>query len=87
MSFMATLPSSGSSMSSLTPTTSIALTGILLGTAIAIGVLIFVLALHGITSRSDSRNANTTAALRAIWMPLVVTFFAWFLFEAARYLP
>jgi hypothetical protein len=86
MSLMATLPSSGSSMSSLTATTSsVALSEILVATAIAICVLVFLLALHEVTSRGESRNANTMAALRAIWVPLIVTFCAWFMFEAVHY--
>jgi hypothetical protein len=86
MSLIATLPSSGSSVSSLTSTTSsVALSEILVVTAISICVLIFLLALHEVTSRSDARNANTMAALRAIWVPLIVTFCAWFVFEAVRY--
>ena len=84
MSFTATLPSSGSSVSSLTSTTSsVALSEILVGTAITICVLIFVLTLHDVISRSDSQNANTTAALRAIWVPLIVTFCAWFMFAGS----
>ncbi len=86
MSLTATLPSSGSSVSSLTSTTSsVALSEILVVTAIAICVLIFVLALHEVAARGDVRNANTLAALRAIWAPLLVTFCAWFMFEAVRY--
>jgi ABC-type amino acid transport system permease subunit len=56
-------------------------------TAIAICVLIFLLALQDVMSRGDKKNANTTAAMRAIGVPLIVTFCAWFLFEAARYRP
>lgn len=87
MALTATLPSSGSSVSSLTSTTSsaIAWSEILLGAAVAICVLVFVLAIQDVMSRSDSRNANTTAALRAISVPLIVTFCAWFLFEAAAH--
>jgi Ca2+/Na+ antiporter len=85
MSLTAALPSSGSSVSSLTSTTSsVALSEILIVTAIAICVLIFLLALHEVMPR-DARNANTMAALRAIWVPLIVTFCAWFVFEAVRY--
>ena len=74
-------------MSSLTSTTSsaIALSEIFFGTAIVICVLILLLAVHDVMSRSDSRNTNTAAALRAIWVPLIVTFCAWLVFEAARY--
>ena len=86
MSLMATLPSSGSSVSSLTSTTSsIALSEIIVGTAITICVLVFLLAVYDVMS--DSRNTNTTAALRAFCMPLIVTFCAWVIFEAARYWP
>jgi hypothetical protein len=86
---MATLPSSSSSVSSLTSSSSstIALSEIFLGAAIAICVLIFVLASYDVMSRGDSRNGNTTATLRAIFLPLIVTFCAWLVFEAARYLP
>jgi len=83
MSLMATLPSNGSSVSSLTSTTSaITLSAIFVGTAIAIGVLVFSLAVYYVMSQDDPRDANTTAALRTIWMPLIVTFCAWLAFEA-----
>jgi hypothetical protein len=85
MSLTATLPSSVSSLTSTT--SSVALSEVLVVTAIAICVLIFLLALNDVTSRGDSRNANTTAALRALWVPLIVIFCAWFVFEAARYVP
>jgi hypothetical protein len=86
MSLTATLPSSGSSLSSLTSTTAsaVAVSGLFVG--ITICVLIFLLALRDVTLRSDSRNANTSAVLRAIYVPLIVTFCAWLLFEAAHYL-
>jgi sterol desaturase/sphingolipid hydroxylase (fatty acid hydroxylase superfamily) len=86
MSLTAALPSSGSSVGSFTSTTSsVALSEILVVTAISICVLIFLLALHDVMSRSGSKNANTTAAMRVIWVPLLVTFCAWFLFEAVHY--
>ena len=87
MALIATLPSSSSSVSSFTASTSsaIALTEILVGTAITISVLLFLLSLYDVMSRRGSRNANTEAALRAICVPLVVTFCAWFVFEVARY--
>jgi multisubunit Na+/H+ antiporter MnhC subunit len=96
MSLIVTLPSSNSSVSSLTSTTSsaFALSAILVGSAIAICVLILVLAFYDVASRGNSRNGdataqngNTTAALRAICVPLIVTFCAWFLFTAARSWP
>ena len=87
MALMATLPSGGSSMSSLTSSTSpaVPLSEILVSAAIAISTLIFLLAIYEVMSRGRFRNANTTAALRAIWMPLIVTFCAWLAFEAAHY--
>jgi hypothetical protein len=85
MALMATLPS-GESMSSLTSSTSsaVALSEILVSAAIAISTLIFVLVIYEVMSRGGFRDTNTTAALRAIWMPLVVTFCAWLAFEVAR---
>jgi len=87
MALMATLPSGSSSVSSLTSSTSsaLALSEILVGTAITISVLLFVLSAYDVMSRSGARSANTAAALRAICIPLIVTFCAWFVFEAARY--
>lgn len=89
MSLMATLPSSSSSVSNLSSSTSsaIALSEIFVGSIITICVLIFLLALYDVMSKGDSRNTNTTAALRAICAPLIVTFCAWFIFEAALHLP
>ena len=92
MSLIATLPSSSSSVSSLTSTTSsaFALSEILIGSAIAISVLVLVLSFYDVESRGNSRNGNTTArkgnttaALRAICLPLIMTFCAWFTFTAA----
>jgi amino acid transporter len=94
MSLIVTLPSSSLSMSSLTPTTSsaFALSLILACSAITICVLILVLAFYDVASRGNSRNGNTRArngnmmaALRAICMPLLVTFCAWFIFTAANW--
>jgi hypothetical protein len=53
-------------MSSLTSTTTsaITLTNILTGAAIAIAALIFLLALKDVMSKSDSWNANTAATRR-----------------------
>ena len=85
MSLLATLPSSSSSVSSLTSTISsaFALSQIFVGTTIATCVLILVLAFYDVASRDNSRNGNTTAALRAICVPLIVTFCAWLTFETA----
>jgi hypothetical protein len=85
MSLVASLPSSGSNVSSLTASTSstIALGDILVGLAITIGVLVFLLAIYDVMSQGDSRNANTVAALRTICVPLIVTFCAWLMLEAA----
>jgi hypothetical protein len=82
---MATLPSSGSSLSSLSSSTSsaIALSDIFVGTIITICVLLFLLAVYDVMSKGASRNTNTTAALRAICLPLIVTFCAWLMFEVA----
>jgi hypothetical protein len=84
MSFILTLTSN--STSSLTSTTSsaIGLTQILTGAAVATGVLIFVLILNGASMLIDARNANTTAALWAICVPLLVIFCAFVVFKAAR---
>ena len=84
---MVTLPSNGSSVSSLTSTTSSAITisEISVGAAIAICVLIFSLAAYYVISQDDSRNANTSAALQVIWMPLIATFCAWLAFEVTLF--
>jgi hypothetical protein len=88
MALMATLPSGGSSLSNLSSSTSsaIALSEIFLGTIITICVLLFLLALYDVMSKGDSPDTNATAALRAICVPLVVTFCAWLVFEAAAHL-
>ena len=85
MSFMAMPPSGG--LRSLSSSTSSALVpdDIIFGTVITIGALLFSLALYDMMSRDSSRNANAMAALRAIWMPLIVTFCAWLAFEVVRY--
>ena len=86
MSLISTLTSS--STSSLTSTTSSAiwLPDILTGAAVATGVLIFVLTLNQVSMLIGFRNANITAALRAIWMPLFVTFCAFVVFKVAQVL-
>jgi hypothetical protein len=75
-------------MSSLTSTTSSAITlsNILTGAAIAIGALLFLLALYVVMSERDSWNANTAAALWVIYLPLVVTFCAFIAFNTAQIL-
>jgi len=73
-------------MSSVTSTTSsaISLSQILTGAAIAIGALIFFLALNEIMRTTDSWNAKTAAALRIFYAPLIVTFCAFIVFSAAH---
>jgi len=95
MSLIAILPSSSSSASSLAPTTSsaFAMGDILVGSTIAIFVLILVLAFYDVASRgkwngnTTAGNGNTTAALRAICVPLIVTFCAWLTFETTSNWP
>jgi len=93
MSLIVTLPSSVSSLTSTT-LSAFALSEVSVGSAIAISVLILVLAFYDVASRGNSRNGNTTArngnataALRAICVPLIVTFCAWFMFTAASNWP
>jgi len=100
MSLIVTLPSSVSSLTSTT-SSAFALSEVSVGSAIAICVLILVLAFYDVASRGNSRNGNTTArngnatarngnttaALRAICVPLIVTFCAWFMFTAASNWP
>ena len=84
MALIATLPSGGLSSLSSSTSSAIALSEIFIGTIITICVLLFLLAVYDVMLKSDSRNTNTTAALRAICMPLIVTFCAWLMFEAAE---
>jgi hypothetical protein len=84
MSFILTFPSSSATTSSLASTTSaIALSYILTGALIAIGGLIFVLILYVLMRHSASRNAKKAAVLQAFILPLIVTFCAWIVFQAA----
>ena len=84
MSFILSFPSSSGSTSSLTSTTSaIALSQLLTGAVIAIGALIFLLALNEIMRHGDSWNSQTAAALQALYLSLIVTFFAWLVFNTA----
>jgi len=86
MSLISTWTSSSASTSSLTPTTlsAIALSNILTGAAMALGALIFLLALRELASTHDSWNAHTAATLRAFYLPLIVTFCALVVFATAR---
>jgi hypothetical protein len=86
MSLISTLTSSSSSMSSLTSTTSssIALSQILTGAAIAIGALFVFLVLNELMSTRDSWNANTAAALRAFYLPLILIFCACLVFSTVH---
>jgi hypothetical protein len=88
MSLISTSTLSGSSVSGLTSTTSstIVLSDILTGAVIALGALFFLLVLNYLMSAHDSWNANTAAALRAISVPLFVTFCAFVVFNAAHIL-
>jgi len=73
-------------MSSLTSTTSSAITlsNIVTGAAIALGALIFLLALDAVMSERDYWNVNTAALLRVIYVPLIVTFCALVAFKTAQ---
>jgi hypothetical protein len=73
-------------MSSLTSTTSsvITITNIFVGPAIAISALVFLLALDVVMTQRDSWNANTAAALRIIYLPLIVIFCAFVAFMAVQ---
>ena len=85
MSFILTFPPSNASTSSLASTTSaIALSDILTGAVIALGGLIFLLVLNELMRHSDSWNAKKAAVLQAFILPLIVTFCAWIVFNAAR---
>ena len=85
MSFILTFPSSSASTSSVASTTSaIALSDILTGAVIALGGLIFLLVLNQLKRHSDSWNAKKAAFLQALLLPLIVTFCAWIVFNAAR---
>jgi hypothetical protein len=46
--------------------------------AIAIAVLVFLLAVTDVMSKAESSTKRRTAALRAICVPLVAVFFAFF---------
>jgi hypothetical protein len=74
-----------SSASSLAPTTSsaIALSNTLIGASIAVGALIFLLVFDYVMSQDDSWNAHTAAILRAFYLPLIVTFCAFVVFNTA----
>jgi ABC-type nickel/cobalt efflux system permease component RcnA len=86
MSLILTLTSSSPSMSDLSSTTSsaIALGEIITGAAIVSCALVVLLVLNYLMSGRDSWNANTAAALRAISLPLIVTFCAFIVFQAAQ---
>jgi hypothetical protein len=75
-------------MSSLTSTTSsaITLTNIVTGAAIAIGALMFLLALDMVMSERDSWNARTAGIVRVILLPLIMTFCAFVAFKTAQFL-
>lgn len=75
MTLIATWTSSGSG---LTSTTISAFTAgsIFVGAAIAIGTVSFLLALSALASTRDSWNPRTAVALRAFYLPLLITFFA-----------
>jgi|BarGraIncu01122A_1022018.scaffolds.fasta_scaffold107215_2 hypothetical protein len=110
MGLISTLTSSSTTMGSLSSTTSsaLAISVVITCSAIAVGALIFVLALTDVMSRGDYWNANSAAtrrlqmvaaffprlndssnahrgaALRIIYVPLIVTFCAFLVFTAAR---
>jgi hypothetical protein len=84
MSFIVTLTSSSASFTSMT-SSAIALSDIVTGAVIASGALLLMLVLYSVMSQYDSWNANRAAAVRAICVPLIVTFCAFIVFEAARY--
>ena len=88
MSLITMFTTSSSNMSSLTSTTSsaITLTTIVTGAVIAIGALLFLLALNGVMSEHDSWNARTAGALRIILLPLIVTFCALIAFSIPHFL-
>ncbi|MGP8011270.1 MAG: hypothetical protein ACLPI9_02130 [Halobacteriota archaeon] len=87
MSLILTFPSSSASTSSVMSTTSaIALNDILTGAVIAIGALFFVLVLNYVMSPLDSWNADTATAMRAISAPLIVTFFAFIVYNVLHLL-
>jgi hypothetical protein len=85
MTLIATWTSSGSS---LTPTTMSLFTAgsIFVGAAIAIGTVSFLLALNALASTRDSWNPRTAMALRAIYLPLLVTFFVFVVVATAQIL-
>jgi hypothetical protein len=56
----------------------------LIAAAIAIGALLFVLVLTGVTSSRDSWNADTATAYWAISLPLIVTFCAFVVLNVAQ---
>jgi len=78
MSLIATWTSDSASTSSLTATTlsSTTLSAIFAAAAIAIGAMIFLLALRVLASTRDSWNPHIAAALQAFYVPLLVTFCA-----------
>jgi hypothetical protein len=84
MSFILTFPTSSAGASSLASTTSaITLSDILTGAIIALGGLLFLLVLNELVRHSDSWNTKKAAVLQAFLLPLIVTFCAWVVFNAA----
>jgi hypothetical protein len=88
MSLILTWTSSSASTPSLSPTiwSAVALSDILTGAAIALGGLIFLLALRELASTRDSWNEKKAAVLQAFILPLIVTFCALVVFATARFL-
>jgi len=85
MALVSTLTSSRSGLGALTSTSSsTGLSNIFIGAAIVIGALIFLLILSEVASSRESWNADTAAALRAICIPLIVTFCAFVVFTATQ---
>jgi hypothetical protein len=77
MSLIATWTSGSTSTYSVTESlAAITNSPIFTAAAIAIGAMIFVLALRVLASTRDSWNPHIAAALQAFYIPLLVTFFA-----------
>jgi hypothetical protein len=85
MTLIATWTSSSSSLT-WTTLSAISLSIIFAGAAIAIGALVFLLALSALASTRDSWNPHTAAALRAFYLPLFVTFCAFVVVATAHLL-
>jgi hypothetical protein len=85
MSVILTLTSTGTGGGAITATTSgIAQADILRGALFANGALVVLLVLHYLLSEHDSWNASIMGALRAVAVPLVVTFCAFIVFTAVH---